>query len=174
VPVHTEFRYCVSLSPSLLSFPHFRVHGALYRSHFLRRLIARIRVSRCFYIYRLRRSRRNEIRRLTGARLIISPHAIAVIPQDFMGVSVSADCYRQLHDARLIFNAIAGVETNNSRLLAFPCLCRVRSALAPPDTNGCSLFVSLFFLFFFFSSFLPQRGRDAGTLIEICNFQHES
>jgi len=125
----------------------------------------RIRL-RCFHIYRVDRDGRNEIRKLAGARLIISRRAIAIIPRDFMDISISADCYRQLHDARLIFNAIADVETNNSRLLAFPCLCRC--PLAPFDANGCSLFVSILFFFSF------QRGRDAGTLIEICNFQHES
>lgn len=53
----------------------------------------------------------------------ISSHVIAIIPRDFMGASISADCYRQSHDAHLIFNAIGNVESNNSHFCPSPFLC---------------------------------------------------
>lgn len=50
----------------------------------------------------------------------ISSHVIAITPWNFMGTSISADCYRQSHDAHLIFNAIGNVESNNSHLRPSP------------------------------------------------------
>jgi len=89
-----------------------------------------------------------------------------------MGVSISADCYRQSHDAHLIFNAIGNVESNNSHFRLSPSFVSLRLFSSLPFFPLISLLYTLYVTFFFSSTL--RRKRDADTLRELCNFQRES
>lgn len=161
--VHTKFRNFLSLFPPLptssFSLRLIRIYSLFFKFHLSSRTACRY----IFFFFNILTPGRESITRSSGgtkfanswSEINISSHVIAIIPRDFMGASISADCYRQSHDTHLIFNAIENVESNNSHFCLSSFLCpSVSFYISPPFFS--------FFNFppvtFFFSSILRRNA----------------